>query len=278
MMRSTEARTGGTGILLTLRRASRFTTALALLVASASACAVGTGLDDGTSPDTSSGGLPDAGADTGAQRDATTLADDAGDDGSTASPDTAPPPDAGTTPDTGTRAEAGADTGPSTCAAAGFSGALLKWNLVGQSGSETSAAATTTAAGVTGTALTRGGALSPAAGADSINSTNWPGIIDATRFYTFTVTPAAGCTVTLTSLAVDLSASGTGPTKADVATSIDAFAAHRPSVNANATSTITLPGVSGTGAIEVRVYGYGASGAGGTFRIQNTLTLTGTLN
>ena len=32
-----------------------------------------------------------------------------------------------------------------------------------------------------------------------------------------------------------------------------------------------------TGAIELRVFGWAATATGGTFRIQNTLTLTGTL-
>jgi hypothetical protein len=35
---------------------------------------------------------------------------------------------------------------------------------------------------------------------------------------------------------------------------------------------------SSSGALELRVYGYGAVDVGGTMRVQNTLTITGTLH
>jgi hypothetical protein len=91
------------------------------------------------------------------------------------------------------------------------------------------------------------------------------------------VTPAAGCSVTLTALALDVKASSTGPASGDVATSADAFATHTASFAGSATPTVTLAGASGTGAIEVRVYGYGATGSSGTFRIENTLTVSGSI-
>jgi hypothetical protein len=259
--------------LSTLRRFAQL-----VAVGILSSCAVGTALDEGLPPDTTA---PDSDASTDAEAivdsappDDTSPDDaspsppdaDAGAPDTARRPDTAPPPDTGP-PDTG-----------STCATAGFSGALVKFDLSSQPGSETSAAATSTATGVTATALSRSAGLTATTGSGSMNSSNWPSIVDATRYYHFSIAPPAGCTVALTTLAVDFSASGSGPTTADVATSMDNFAAHKGSMSASGSGSISLAGVGGTAVIEVRVYGYGASSAAGTFRIQNTLTLSGTLN
>jgi len=72
-------------------------------------------------------------------------------------------------------------------------------------------------------------------------------------------------------------ASATGPSTADVATSADSFATHSASFSSTSTPSVTLAGASGSSPIEVRVYGYGASGSSGTLRIENTLTLSGSI-
>jgi hypothetical protein len=41
---------------------------------------------------------------------------------------------------------------------------------------------------------------------------------------------------------------------------------------------VTLAGATGSSPIEIRVYGYGASGSSGTFRIENTLTVSGSID
>ena len=69
-----------------------------------------------------------------------------------------------------------------------------------------------------------------------------------------------------------------GPATADVATSADSFAAHTTSFAGTATPSVTLAGATGSGPIEIRVYGYGASGSSGTFRIENTLTVSGSID
>jgi hypothetical protein len=257
----------------TLRSALRFIAVLGFVV---SACAVGT-LDDGSVPDPPPGDGADAAPEVGSPVDAAPADDSSSADVSQPPVDTGAPRDTGPK-DTGPLPDTGPPDTGSTCAAAGFSGALLKFDLSSQPGTEATAAPTTTATGVTGGALTRGGALTPTAGSGSMNSSNWPVLIDPTKFYTFTITPAAGCTVALTTLALDLSASGSGPLTADVATSPDNFGSPSTPVSTSGTASVSLAGVSGTGAIEIRVYGNGASSAAGTFRIQNTLTLSGTLN
>ena len=133
---------------------------------------------------------------------------------------------------------------------------------------------------MSGGALSRATALAAESGSGSINASGWPttSTANAADYFTFTVTPGAGCTVTLTTLAIDVKASSTGPATADVATSGDTFAKHTASFAGTSTPSVTLASPSGTGPIEVRVYGYGASGASGTLRIENTLTLSGSVH
>jgi len=193
----------------------------------------------------------------------------------------------GTGGDTGSVMDSSSDVGvhdaPSEtttgCPGHGTTGTLVTFDLSAQTGSEASAPASNMAAGISAGSLTRAPALAAVSGAGSINSSGWGtgSTADPTRYYTFTVTPAAGCSVSLTSLALNVQASATGPTKGDVATSADAFATHSTSFAGTSTPTATLSVTSATGAIEIRVYGYGASGSGGTFRIQNTVTLSGSI-
>ncbi len=190
--------------------------------------------------------------------------------------------DTGTGADTGSVSDAGPETGvtDSGCVGHGTTGALVTFDLSSQSGSETTAAATKSATGVTGGAtLARASGLTAVSGSGSINSSGWPTSTTATAtdYYTLTVTPAAGCSVTLSSIALDVKASSTGPAKGDVATSADTFGTHTASFAGTATPTVALTGVTGTGPIEVRFYGYAATGSSGTFRIENTLTLSGSI-
>ena len=192
--------------------------------------------------------------------------------------------EAGTETDAGGSKDAIADTSPmdtgsTTCAGHGKSGGLVTFDLSAQPGNEVSAPAMS-ATGLTSGALSRAAALTPELGSGSINSTGWTtsATADASDYYTFTVTPGAGCSITLTSIAIDAKASSTGPSKGDVATSADAFATHSASFAGTSTPTVTLTGVGGTGAIELRVYGYGAKDPTGTFRIENTLTLSGSID
>ena len=155
----------------------------------------------------------------------------------------------------------------------------MTFDLSAQAGSEASAAPTSSAAGVTGGALSRASGLTVVSGAGSINASGWPtaASADPSLYYTFSVTPAAGCTVALTSLALDLKASSSGPAHASVGTSADAYASLSTPVAGTSTGTVMLS-ASAAGPIIVRVFGYGATSTGGTLRIQNTMTLSGTLN
>jgi hypothetical protein len=77
-------------------------------------------------------------------------------------------------------------------------------------------------------------------------------------------------------LAIDAKSSNSGPTMAVVATSDDTFT-QNASVSTTAASTPALAVANSSVAVELRVYGFHASSAAGTFRVQNTLTVTGAL-
>ncbi len=249
--------------------------------------------DTSARSDATGGGEAGPGPDSGAPLEASTndapssetSTDDAGAEAS-APADSGALADTGEPLDSGGIPEAGApDAGPfdsgTVCPDHGFSGALVTFNLASQPGDETSAPATSSAAGVTGGTLTRAAGLTPITGARSINSSGWSLGSSANRslYYAFTVTPAAGCTVTLTSLAIDVQASPTGPASADVGTSVDNYTTLSSAFAGTSTDTVTLPaGASSASPITVHVFGYAATGTMGTLRIQNTLTLSGSLD
>jgi hypothetical protein len=159
-----------------------------------------------------------------------------------------------------------------------FSGVLATWDFAGQPGSQTSSAAKSMAPGVTAGMVTRSSALTASAGTNSINSSNWPTAaqLGTTRYYTLSVTPPTGCSLSLASVAIDVAASSTGPTAAAVAASTDAFA-QPASISTTSPSTPSLSLSPSSSAVELRVYGYSAGATTGTMRVQNVLTVTGSL-
>lgn len=172
----------------------------------------------------------------------------------------------------------GTEPPPSGSCTMAFSGVLATWSLASEPGSQVSTPATSNAAGVTASSLTRAPALMAATGTGSINATNWPtASMDTTKYFSISVGPPSGCTLDLTSLAIDVKSSATGPTNASVATSKDAFG-QVVTVSTAAPSTPALTVTSATAAIEIRIYGYGATAASGTMRIQNDLTVSGALH
>jgi hypothetical protein len=195
---------------------------------------------------------------------------DAGPTKDVAAPDS-PAGDSGD-PDTGTP-----DSGSSGCANT-FSGTLGTFDFTTELGSQASTASKSAAPGVTVGSISRSGALTAVAGAGSINASNWATAsqLDATRYFTFTLTPDPACALDLTTVTLDTKASGTGPVSAAIATSADGFKAAKVfAVGGVGPQAISVTGANG--AVEVRIYGYSASATGGTMRIQGTLTVAGAL-
>jgi len=159
-----------------------------------------------------------------------------------------------------------------------FTGALATWDLTGQPGTQATTAPASMASGVTAGALTRTATLTAVAATNAINGSNWPtaAAADTTKYFAFSLTPPLGCTISITSLAIDVKSSATGPATAVVATDADGFATKTP-VSTTAASTPALA-VDATTARQLRIYGYSATGSTGTMRIQNTLTITGSVH
>lgn len=157
-------------------------------------------------------------------------------------------------------------------------GVLATFDLSLEAGNQAQTAVTTAAPGLTVGALTRGGALTAVSGSGSINSSNWStgSTLDTTRYYTVKLTPDPKCALSLSSVAIDTKASGTGPTGGAIATSRDAFASTTSFATGSAT-TVKVVVTKASGALELRVYGTGATGAGGTMRIENTFSISGAL-
>jgi hypothetical protein len=171
------------------------------------------------------------------------------------------------------------DAASSGSCADAFTGVLATWAFTGDAGSQTTTASTSTATGVIAGAIGRASGLSVNTGADSMNASNWPTAAqrDASKYFTFSITPPSGCALDLTSASIDAKASATGPTKASIGTDADSFA-QEPSVSTSAAGNATLSVADAKSAVEVRIYGWSASSAGGTMRLEGTLTLTGALH
>jgi hypothetical protein len=167
---------------------------------------------------------------------------------------------------------------PTSVTCTPFTGMLATYSFTGASGSQAQTAASSTATGVVADPITRSPGLTAVSGATSINSSNWPiaAQLDATKYYTLKITPPAGCKLSMTTASIDARASSTGPGMASLATSADGFAA----ATALSTATPSAPSVAVTnasGAVEIRIYGYAATATGGTLRLQNTVTISGSL-
>ena len=167
---------------------------------------------------------------------------------------------------------------PGNCAKP-VTGMLASWDFTAAPGSQQSTGPLTMATGLVAGPVSRSPALMPSDGTNSINASNWPtsGSIDPASYFTLTLTPPAGCAMDITSMALDIKSSGTGPTSAAIATSADTFS-HTSSASTTAPSTPTLTVSNQAGAVEIRIYGFAAQAATGTMRIENQLGVTGSLH
>jgi hypothetical protein len=170
---------------------------------------------------------------------------------------------------------------------------LGQFNVNGLNGQPASAPASSVAAGLTFSDLTRGPGLTvPAATNNAFNSSgfnNTTGTLDVSNndFITFTVTNNSPATQTVTFSSINLATqrSGTGPATVALLSSLtgftnaDAIATIAPGNGTTTTDTITLGGLSFTAVpnatVEFRLYGFQASATGGTFRISGTTTPPG---
>jgi hypothetical protein len=160
-----------------------------------------------------------------------------------------------------------------------FTGTLVTFDFAAAPGNQASTAPKSSAAGITAGSLSRSASLTAVTGTSSINASNWSLLSkpDPARYYTFTLTPDPNCALDITSVSLDSKSSASGPGDGAVATSVDAFGATTSFVTGTP-GTVSLSVSKATNAVELRVYGYNATAAGGTMRLQTTVTVTGTLH
>jgi hypothetical protein len=155
---------------------------------------------------------------------------------------------------------------------------IVEWDLAGAPGSQASTAASGAATQVTGSALARGAGLAGNAAANSINSSGWNG--QATDYFSFGFTVAAGYSVDLDNLYIGSRASGTGPGTMGLFYSGDGFATSLAMFDqapgANFVNSVVdldaLPDLDGNVEFRLRQIGTaaangGATGGNGTFRV-----------
>ena len=199
-----------------------------------------------------------------------------------------PDPDASTVAPLPDAAVDGADAAPSAHDAAvdavvapacAFSGELVRFDLATASGAQADLAPASTATTLGATVLRRGGVTTVSTN-QAMNASDWPtGAVDLGKHFTFTVTPPAGCVLTVTSLSVDLKASSTGPKAAAVGSSVDGFGARVSVPITSAQVVVPLPGILHVAsALELRVFGSAADASSGTLRLEGTLSVTGTVS
>jgi len=122
--------------------------------------------------------------------------------------------------------------------------------------------------------MSRGAGVNPASAANTFSSNNWSAVFDATEFYSFTLTPDVGASMTLQVLDFSDQRSGTGPTTYFVRSSLDGFTAD---LQTDATLAALGPhrvlldsSFAGLSApVEFRLFATGASAGTGTWRIDD---------
>lgn len=134
-------------------------------------------------------------------------------------------------------------------------------------------------ANITVSGIGRGAGIAGNNANNRYNANSWDTVaLDATAYFTFTLTPNPGSFINLTSFVYIGQASASGATAFRFRSSLDGFTADIGSPTATGT-TISLSGATYQNlgsAIEFRLYGYGASSAAGTFSV-NDFTFNGTV-
>jgi len=141
----------------------------------------------------------------------------------------------------------------------------------------------TTAANLNVTGIGRGSGITGNAGNDRYNATAWSvSGIDLTDYFTFTLTPAAGYKMNLSSFEFTLQRSSTGPTNYALRSSLDNFASDLSSGSYPMTAALQTVILSAanfqniTSAVTFRIYGYTAGTNAGTASV-NDFTFNGTI-
>ena len=156
------------------------------------------------------------------------------------------------------------------------------YDFAGSQGNQASNAITANPTGAIFSVFTRGNGITAASAQNSISSTGFVAngtlsdAITNNQYYTFSVTPSSGSTVSLTGFTFTPQRSGTGSTNLVIRSSRDGFTTDlAATVVSNPGISVTLAPTNSanlTAATEYRLYGFGGTATGGTLRIGTTAT------
>ncbi len=156
--------------------------------------------------------------------------------------------------------------------------ALITFSFNGASGNETSFGPDAKPNHLTVSAMTRGSGVTAQANSETFSARSWTtgSSIDPNDYFTFSITPETGYSMTLSSLVLDDQRSGTGVQAWSVRSSLNGFAANLstfavPNTTLMQNQTTLLSGAYSAlpSALEFRIYGYSSSGSSGTWKIDN---------
>ncbi len=131
---------------------------------------------------------------------------------------------------------------------------------------------------VSSASISRGTGLTPASGAGSFNSSGFTlAGLDLTDYYSITLTPKVGASLSLSGVFFDGRRSSTGPTSWEVFSSFDGFASTlasgtMPNDAVTHSFAVPLTGFEGiTDTLEFRIHAFGSASGAGTWRLDNIL-------
>jgi hypothetical protein len=156
---------------------------------------------------------------------------------------------------------------------------VVTFSFAGAAGDEPTFAPDAQPANGTVSSISRGAGLTPVATADVFNSSGFSTTTrDTSDYYSVSIEPELGYTMSLTRIELDERRSGTGIRDWSIYSSVDGFTSALASFNVpDNTSTRVNQGVNLNAAnfanlistVEFRIYGFTAEATGGTWRVDN---------
>ena len=148
---------------------------------------------------------------------------------------------------------------------------IMTFDFNGLAGNEVTATSNFNDPNINAGVISRGAGVNPANNANRFNGNDWeltPSLANAitnNHYMEFTITPNVGCDFSVTSITVNVQASGTGPSNMALRSSLDGFTANLGAVAAvPSTSTFTFTQTAVTASTIYRIYMYGATGNAGS--------------
>lgn len=159
---------------------------------------------------------------------------------------------------------------------------LGQYSFTGAKGDELTFPADAQPTNATLGVMSRGAGTTPSLADNTFSAVGWSTTaVDATDYFSFSVTPSAGYTLRLDSLRLDERRSGTGIRDWAIRSSLDNFTANITAVNVpdntdvRNNTLVTLPAAFAAlnSSVEFRIYGYNAEAPTGTWRIDDVRVL-----